>query len=109
VGLVKTLYNLKRDGSSVPRADVIILKIFSPKIFAKKYAFFEQYAASFAKLDHNIGFQEKRQFFPRKMAENCDHNIDPCFLNNLKHFFSFFYCVGTDFKMSTNFVWYLSC
>jgi hypothetical protein len=41
-------------------------------------------------LDHNIGFQEKRQFFPRKMAENCDHNIDPCFLNNLKHFFSFF-------------------
>jgi hypothetical protein len=31
------------------------------------------------KLDHNIGFWEKRQFFRRKLAkiaENCDHNID---------------------------------
>jgi hypothetical protein len=30
--------------------------------------------------DHNIGFGEKRQFFRRKLAkiaENCDHNIDP--------------------------------
>jgi hypothetical protein len=30
--------------------------------------------------DHNIGFWEKRQFFCRKLAkiaENCDHNIDP--------------------------------
>jgi hypothetical protein len=30
--------------------------------------------------DHNIGFCEKRQFFRRKLskiAENCDHNIDP--------------------------------
>jgi hypothetical protein len=30
--------------------------------------------------DHNIGFWEKRQFFRRKsqkIAENCDHNIDP--------------------------------
>jgi hypothetical protein len=30
--------------------------------------------------DHNIGFFEKRQLFRRKlskMAENCDHNIDP--------------------------------
>jgi hypothetical protein len=30
--------------------------------------------------DHNIGFREKRQFFRRKLAkiaENCDHNIDP--------------------------------
>jgi hypothetical protein len=30
--------------------------------------------------DHNIGFWEKRQFFRRKLskiAENCDHNIDP--------------------------------
>jgi hypothetical protein len=34
------------------------------------------------KLDHNIGFWEKRQFFLRKLlkiAENCDHNIDPWF------------------------------
>jgi hypothetical protein len=32
------------------------------------------------KLDHSIGFEEKRQFFRRKLAkiaENCDHNIDP--------------------------------
>jgi hypothetical protein len=32
------------------------------------------------KNDHNIGFREKRQFFRRKLrkiAENCDHNIDP--------------------------------
>jgi hypothetical protein len=30
--------------------------------------------------DHNIGCWEKRQFFRRKLskiAENCDHNIDP--------------------------------
>jgi hypothetical protein len=32
------------------------------------------------KIDHNIGFREKRQFFRRKLGkivENCDHNIDP--------------------------------
>jgi hypothetical protein len=31
------------------------------------------------KIDHNIGFREKRQFFRRKLgkiAENFDHNID---------------------------------
>jgi hypothetical protein len=31
-------------------------------------------------VDHNIGFWEKRQFFRRKLskiAEDCDHNIDP--------------------------------
>jgi hypothetical protein len=30
--------------------------------------------------DHNIGFWEKRQLFRQKLAkiaENCDHNIDP--------------------------------
>jgi hypothetical protein len=30
--------------------------------------------------DHNIGFCEKTPFFRRKLskiAENCDHNIDP--------------------------------
>jgi hypothetical protein len=30
--------------------------------------------------DHNIGFWEKRQIFRwklSKIAENCDHNIDP--------------------------------
>jgi hypothetical protein len=37
------------------------------------------------KIDHNIGFWEKRQFFRRKLskiAENCDHNIDPSFTIN---------------------------
>jgi hypothetical protein len=32
------------------------------------------------KFDHNIGFSEKRHFVLRKLskiAENCDHNIDP--------------------------------
>jgi hypothetical protein len=32
------------------------------------------------KVDHNIAILEKRQFFRRKwgkIAENCDHNIDP--------------------------------
>jgi hypothetical protein len=32
------------------------------------------------KLDHNICFSKERQFYPRKLAkiaENCDHNIDP--------------------------------
>jgi hypothetical protein len=40
--------------------------------------------------DHNIGFWEKRQFFRRKLlkiAENCDHNIDPR-LDLYKHFAS---------------------
>jgi hypothetical protein len=39
--------------------------------------------------DHNIGFWEKRQFFCRKwakIAENCDHNIDPWIYNNKKLF-----------------------
>jgi hypothetical protein len=37
--------------------DVMIFKIFSPKNFAKKLAFFAQTTASFCKnCDHNIGF-----------------------------------------------------
>jgi hypothetical protein len=38
------------------------------------------YVEFLQKWDHNIGFKEKRQFFCRKVAkiaENCDHNIDP--------------------------------
>jgi hypothetical protein len=40
--------------------------------------------------DHTIGFWEKRQFFRRKLAkiaENCDHNIDPCGLRIVKTYF----------------------
>jgi hypothetical protein len=35
------------------------------------------------KFDNNIGFWEKRQIFRwklSKIAENCDHNIDPSFV-----------------------------
>jgi hypothetical protein len=60
----------------------MILKKFSPKNFAKKLAFLTRNKAKLhtQKFDHNIGFLEKRQFFRRnlsKIAENCDHNIDP--------------------------------
>jgi hypothetical protein len=59
----------------------MIFKIFSPKNLAKILAFLSQNKASFCKnCDRNIGFWEKRQFFRRKwvkIAENCDHNIDP--------------------------------
>jgi hypothetical protein len=55
----------------------MILKIFS----LKNLAFLTQNKAKLLqKYDHNIGFREKRQFFRRilsKIAENCDHNIDP--------------------------------
>jgi hypothetical protein len=37
--------------------------------------------------DHSIGFREKRQFCRRKlpkMAENCDHSIDPGLLARTK-------------------------
>jgi hypothetical protein len=50
-----------------PGADVMILKIFSPKHFAKKLAFLIQNKAKMmGKIDRNIGFCEKRHFF----AEN---------------------------------------
>jgi hypothetical protein len=40
-----------------PGTDVMILKIFSPKFFAKILAFFAQTVATFwQKSDHNIGF-----------------------------------------------------
>jgi hypothetical protein len=38
--------------------------------------------------DHNNGFREKRQFFRRKLskiAENCDHNIDPRYVSVFVH------------------------
>jgi hypothetical protein len=55
------------------------------KIVLKKSA--KKIELVYAKNDHDIGFQEKRQFFRRaigelsenfvEIAENCDHNIDP--------------------------------
>jgi hypothetical protein len=67
-------------------------KIFSPKNLAKKLAFFVQTTASFCKnCGHDIGFWEKRQFFRRKLskiAENCDHNIDPRSRMKARQFFN---------------------
>jgi hypothetical protein len=66
----------------VGNADVIILKIFSPKKWRQKLAFFAQTTASFLdKMIVTLFFLEKTPFFRRKLAklaENCDHNIDPC-------------------------------
>jgi hypothetical protein len=49
----------------------MILKIFSPKKFGEKFGVLKKLI---------ITLVEKRQFFRRKLekiAENCDHNIDP--------------------------------
>jgi hypothetical protein len=77
--------------------DVMILKIFSPKIFAKKLAFFAKNKAKIGKnriitlvLEKNANFFDEKL---AKIAENCDHNIDPSNLKlnlNLNHFLPFF-------------------
>jgi hypothetical protein len=53
-----------------------------PKKLAKNGVFLLKTKLNYAKLDHNIGFLKKRQFFRQKMAENCNQNIDP--VNSLK-------------------------
>jgi hypothetical protein len=54
----------------------MILKIFLPKKSAKKWRFWFKTKVIFSKkIDHNIGFREKRQNFAK--IENFDHNIDP--------------------------------
>jgi hypothetical protein len=59
----------------------MILKIFLPKNLAKILAFFVQTTALFTKISsQHWVLIKKRQFFRRKfakIAENCDHNIDP--------------------------------
>jgi hypothetical protein len=56
------------------------LNIFA-EVFGEKTAFFAQTTAIFCKkIDHNIGFWGKLQFFRQKLAkieENFDHYIDP--------------------------------
>jgi hypothetical protein len=48
----------------------MILKIFSPKNLAKKLAFKTQKQLVYFKtVGHNIGFQEKRQYFWRKLQK----------------------------------------
>jgi hypothetical protein len=62
----------------------MIFKIFSPKISAKKLAFLTQNKAKFGKkLIITLVFEKNANFFAEnlsKNAENCDHNIDPCFI-----------------------------
>jgi hypothetical protein len=59
----------------------MIIKMFSPKHFAKNLACFAQTTARFCKnVIIALVFEKKRQFFRQKMAkigEKCDHNIDP--------------------------------
>jgi hypothetical protein len=59
----------------------MIFEIFSPKNSAKKLAFWARNKAKLYKiLIITLVFLEKRQFFRQKLskiAENCDHNIDP--------------------------------
>jgi hypothetical protein len=59
--------------------DVMILKFFEK--FGKKYLLFAQTTASFSKnVIITLVFEKNAIFFAenwQKMAENCDHNIDP--------------------------------
>jgi hypothetical protein len=57
-----------------PGTDAMILKYFHQKKSAKKIGVCDaKHCWILQKVDHNIGFEEKRQHFP----ENYDHNIDP--------------------------------
>jgi hypothetical protein len=66
---------------SKPGTDVMIFLYFRRKFQRKNWRFWLKTKLNYAKIfDHNIGFWEKRQFFRwklSKIAENCDHNIDP--------------------------------
>jgi hypothetical protein len=68
-----------------PGTDVMIFKIFSPKNSAKKLAFLTQNKAKLCKnWIITLVFEKNANFFRRKLAkiaENCDHNIDPWFSN----------------------------
>jgi hypothetical protein len=74
----------------------MILKIFSPKKFAKNLAFLTRNKAKFGKkFIITLVFKKNANFFrPKlgKIAENCDHNIDPwspwslCTLSGIGYF-----------------------
>jgi hypothetical protein len=70
-----------RNGTFYPGTDVMILKIFSPKNSAKKLAFLTRNNAKICKiLIITLVFEKNVNFFDEKLskiAENCDHNIDP--------------------------------
>jgi hypothetical protein len=59
---------------------LLFFEYFRRKKSAKNWRFWLQTKLNYAKNDHNIGYWEIRHFFRRKLskiAENCDHNIDP--------------------------------
>jgi hypothetical protein len=63
----------------------MILKIFSPKNFKKRLAFLTQNKGKFKKKFNITLVFEKNAIFAEKVgkiAENCDHNIDPCVCKN---------------------------
>jgi Ni,Fe-hydrogenase III small subunit len=61
-----------------PGTDVMILKIFSPKTSVKKLAFLTPNKAKLCKiLIVTLIFEKKNRRKLSKIAENCDHNIDP--------------------------------
>jgi hypothetical protein len=57
----------------------MIFKIFSPKKLAKILTFFAQTTAFFKNLIITLVFEKNANFCRKlaKIAENCDHNIDP--------------------------------
>jgi hypothetical protein len=60
--------------------DVMILKKHFRQKWQNNWRFFKILLVFAKKLDRYIGFSEKRQFVRlelAKIAENCDHNIDP--------------------------------
>jgi hypothetical protein len=70
--------------ASRPGANIMIFKIFSPRKSAKKLAFLMQNTAGFCKKwIITLAFEKNANFFRRKLAkiaENCDHNIGPRFV-----------------------------
>jgi hypothetical protein len=65
----------------------MIFKIFSPKNSANKLAFSTQNKAKLCKiLIITLVFEKNASFSPKlsKIAENCDHNIDPWSHRNAK-------------------------
>jgi hypothetical protein len=88
----------------------MILRIFSPKNLAKILAFFAQTTASFCKNVIITLVFEKTPFFRRKLAkiaENCDHSIDPsASLHRLLAFLSLSFFTG-GFDPGFAFVYHL--
>jgi hypothetical protein len=76
--------------------DVMIFKIVSPKNSAKKLAFLTQNKGKLGKiLIITLFFEKNANLFAEKLAkiaENCNHNIDPSLLCNKLHksFLSYF-------------------